>query len=215
MHPLIAPSLLSADFSKLGAEVVKLEEAGADRIHLDIMDGHFVDNITFGPSVIKHIRPFTSLPFETHLMISPYERYLDDFINAGSDIILIHCEAEGNISKSLIHIRNTGKKSGIVINPETDIDKISPFLDLCDQVLVMTVNPGFGGQSFMEDQVEKIAKVKQMIGNRNIHIEVDGGIHKTTAKVCFEAGADILVAGSAVFKTSDYESNIKVLRSCV
>ena len=211
----IAPSLLSADFAHLDTELKQLEKDGADRIHLDVMDGHFVPNITFGAPVIKKLRASTSILFEAHLMISPYESYLQDFIDAGSDLIMIHPEADGNIKRALKFIRSKGKKSGLVLNPETPLGIIEPYLDHIDQLLIMTVKPGFGGQGFREDQLDKIKAARILIGDRNIDLEVDGGITKETAPLCIAAGASILVAGTSVFKTSNYKKNMNVIRNPV
>lgn len=208
----ISPSLLAADFSKLGEEVKHLEKAGADRLHLDVMDGHFVPNITFGPGLIKALRPHTKLLFEVHLMIAPCDPYLEAFAKSGADIILIHPESGPDIKESLRTIRDMGVKSGVVLNPETDVSCLIDFLEDIDQVLVMSVKPGFGGQSFMHDQLDKVRAVKKLVENRPIDIEIDGGVTPETAPLCIEAGATILVAGTSVFKTEDYRENIDRLR---
>ncbi len=216
----IAPSLLSADFSRLADEIKALDQAGADIMHLDVMDGHFVPNLTFGAPVIKKLRPHTKRPFESHLMISPFEPYLDAFIDAGSDIILIHPEAVGDHQRALKHIRSRGCKAGLVLNPKTSLNPFQEHIQFCDQLLIMTVEPGFGGQSFMHDQLDKLKQAKSMITqhhNQNadqpmITLEVDGGINPETAKLCRSAGADVLVAGSSVFTTSNYRDNIDLLR---
>ena len=214
----ISPSILAADFSDLKSEVKALEDAGADRIHLDVMDGHFVPNITFGAPVIKALRPHSSLTFETHLMISPYESYLDAFIDAGSDIILIHPESSGDCQKGLQYIQSKGCKSGLVLNPATPLETSEPFLEFCDQLLIMTVEPGFGGQSFMMEQIPKIKQARALIDHykkatgNHIDLEVDGGVTQETAKLCRDAGANVLVAGSSVFQSDNYRGNIQVLR---
>lgn len=211
----IAPSLLSADFAQLGEEIRAIEPY-ADIIHLDVMDGHFVPNITFGPPVIEKLRPWTKLPFDVHLMITPVSPLLEDFAKAGANILTIHPEAEPQIAKVLEQIRALGCKAGLAINPETSTDILPPLLPLLDLILVMTVRPGFGGQAFMENQLPKIQQVRSLIdkSNYDILLEVDGGISPTTAPVVIEAGADILVAGSAVFKgnAAEYGKNINELR---
>ena len=208
----ISPSILSADFSALKDEIVNLEKAGADRIHLDVMDGHFVPNITFGANVIKSIRPLTKIPFETHLMINPNEGYIKNFIEAGSDIILIHPESTNNWKKLIKIIKNSNIKAGIVLNPNSNIKYLSQVIDIIDQVLIMTVHPGFCGQQFIQSQLQTIKNVKQLISNKNIDLAVDGGINKDTAKECIKAGANILIAGSFIFQNSNYKINIDKLR---
>jgi len=207
----ISPSLLSADFSKLGEEVIALDKAGAHRLHFDVMDGHFVPNITFGPKVIQDLRPYSKLPFETHLMISPVDSYIEAFAKAGSDLILVHPESGPHLDRTLRLIKSFGKKAGVVLNPSTPLNVLEHVWDLIDQVLVMTVNPGFGGQSFIDSQVEKIRQLKKLIGRREIEIAVDGGITPQTAALVVAAGADVLIAGTSVFKTPDYAQNIKAL----
>jgi ribulose-phosphate 3-epimerase len=197
----LAPSILAADFARLGEQVVAAERSGADRIHVDVMDGHFVPNISIGVPVVKSLRPVTRLPLETHLMIENSDRYLEAFAQAGSDSLLVHWEGNANLHRTIQHIKSLGKKAGITINPATPADVLSEILSAVDLVLVMTVNPGFGGQSFMHDMLPKIRQVREMIDrvNPSIELEIDGGIDATTAPLGVKAGANVLVAGSSIF----------------
>jgi len=213
----ISPSILSADFSQLGSEIKKLEEGGADLIHVDVMDGHFVPNLTIGPPVIKNLRKYTKLPFDVHLMISPVHDYIENYANAGADIITIHPEATKNLKESIRLIKRFGKKVGVSLNPKTEINTLIGEIDNIDLVLVMSVNPGFGGQKFMPEVLDKIRELKKIKDEGQYHfdIEVDGGINFSNSKIVLEAGANILVSGTTVFKENNgnIKTNIEKLKS--
>ena len=212
----ISPSILSADFNQLGNEIKRLEEAGADMIHVDVMDGHFVPNLTIGPPVIKALRNYTKLPFDVHLMISPVHKYIKDYANAGADIITIHPEATDNLVNSINHIKELKKKVGISLNPDTEIKIISHLLDQIDLVLIMSVFPGFGGQKFIPNVLDKIKELKKIKDEKNLNfdIEVDGGINFDNSKLVIKAGANILVSGTTIFKNNegDIKKNIDTLK---
>ena len=213
----IAPSILSSDFSKLGEVLEELNQSGAEMVHVDVMDGHFVPNITFGPPVIKKIRKYSTLPFDVHLMIAPVHKYIKDFADAGADIITVHTEATDNLVQTIELIKSLGKKAGVSLNPKTTLDSILPVLHLVDLVLVMSVNPGFGGQKFMPEVLSKVKELRAKIDQEklNIDIEIDGGIDFETAKLAKDAGVDILVSGTTLFDSKDsLKNNIQKLRNC-
>lgn len=208
----IAPSLLSANFSILRKEVEALDRAGADFIHFDVMDGHFVPNLTFGPMVVKSLRAYTKIPFDVHLMVSNPEDFIKAFAEVGADILTVHAEASLHLDKLLSSIRDLGVKAGVAINPATNENVIQYVLDKTDLILVMSVNPGFGGQTFIPSSIDKISRIRKMIKGKDILLEVDGGINPMTAAECISAGADLLVAGTSVFKGGEYQKNIEALR---
>ena len=212
----ISPSILSADFSILGEEIKSLEKAGADLIHVDVMDGHFVPNITMGPPIIKMVRRFTKLPFDVHLMISPVEKYIKAFADAGSDIITIHPEATDNLKRAVTTIKSLGKKAGVSLNPKTPISALMDVINEIDLILIMSVNPGFGGQSFMSEVLPKVKELRKMINEKKlkIDIEIDGGINFETAPLAVKAGANILVSGTTIFAGGSLKDNILKLRNC-
>ena len=211
----IAPSILSADFSKLGEEIKKVAEAGADYIHIDVMDGRFVPNITIGPCVVESIRKITDIPFDVHLMIVEPEKYIDAFADAGADIITVHLEATVHLHRLVEYIKSKGKCAGVSINPATPVESLTEIIPFVDLILIMSVNPGFGGQKFIPTSIEKIKKLKEIISKYELRplIEVDGGVNLENAKSLIDAGVDILVAGSAIFNSENYEETIKGLRS--
>ena len=213
----ISPSILSADFSKLGNEIQDLEKAGADLIHIDVMDGHFVPNITIGPDVISKLRKYTNLPFDVHLMISPVHNFIKDFADAGADIITIHPEATNDLISSIEKIKSYNKKVGISLNPETSVDKVFSILNLIDLVLIMSVNPGFGGQKFIKETLNKVKLIRKEIDLKKLktEIEIDGGINFKNAKIAIEAGANILVSGTTIFKenSGNLKKNIQTLKT--
>ncbi|MDF2699733.1 MAG: ribulose-phosphate 3-epimerase [Haloplasmataceae bacterium] len=210
----VAPSILSADFSHLREDVLDITKKGADYIHIDIMDGHFVPNITFGPMVVKAIRPYSDLPFDVHLMIENVDTFIPEFVKAGANLITVHIEASRHLHRSLQLIKSLNVKAGVVLNPHTPVEAVECVLELCDIVLVMSVNPGFGGQQFISSALDKIKKLKEIRDSKNYHylIEVDGGVNDVTARLCEEAGADVLVAGSYIFNNKDRLNAIEKVR---
>lgn len=208
----VAPSILSADFARLGQEIKDITDAGADLVHLDIMDGHFVPNLTFGPALIKSIRPYAEIPFDVHLMLTNPQNFIAPFAKAGADMITIHLESDDNIQDTLSVIKKFGCKAGLSLRPRTNINKLIPFLPMIDLVLIMSVEPGFGGQTFQKEALKKIADLKDLIGQKPVQISVDGGVNDITAPACRLAGADILVAGNYIFKSDDYTKAIERLK---
>ncbi|MCM3113980.1 ribulose-phosphate 3-epimerase [Neobacillus sp. MER 74] len=210
----IAPSILSADFSKLGEEILAVEKGGADYIHIDVMDGHFVPNITIGPLIVEAIRPITKLPLDVHLMIENPDEYIEAFVKAGADYITVHVEACRHLHRTIQNIKSFGIKAGVVLNPATPVESIQHIIGEIDMVLLMSVNPGFGGQKFIPEVLPKIRKVKEMAEQKSldIEIEIDGGVNSETAKLCLDAGANVLVAGSAIYNQEDYAKAISLIR---
>jgi ribulose-phosphate 3-epimerase len=215
--PLICPSILASDFAKLGAEVAAIEAAGADWVHVDVMDGHFVPNITLGPDIVKALRPHTSLPFDVHLMVAPVDPWLEAYRNAGADILTVHPESGPHLHRTLGRIRQLGAKAGVVLNPGTSLSVLEDVIDMVDLVLIMSVNPGFGGQSFIDASLRKIERARALLdaAGSHAHLQVDGGVTAANAGACVSAGADALVAGTAVFKggPAAYAANIAALKS--